>query len=89
MAESEHWSVWKGPGEEVWHRRFPPRFPFAETPFIEWEMSCQINRDLGHFKQSAPNPPMPPSPWALPELSAEHEEQVAQEVAARIASASK
>ena len=34
------------PGPEVWHRRMPPYFPFGETPFMEREMSRQINEDL-------------------------------------------
>lgn len=34
------------PGPEVWHRRMHRFFPFGETPYMEREMSRQINEDL-------------------------------------------
>ena len=34
------------PAPEIWHRRMPPYFPFGETPFMEREISRQIEEDL-------------------------------------------
>ena len=34
------------PAPEVWHRNMPPYFPFGETPFMEQEISRQIDEDL-------------------------------------------
>ncbi|KAK3711717.1 hypothetical protein LTR37_009494 [Vermiconidia calcicola] len=41
------------PAPEVWHRRMPPYLPFGETPFMEAELSKQINKDLSKGKQGA------------------------------------
>ena len=41
------------PGPEVWHRRMPPYFTFGETPFMERDMSRQINEDLSGGKFTA------------------------------------
>ena len=38
------------PGPEIWHRCMPPYLPFGETPFMEREMSRQINEDLARGK---------------------------------------
>ncbi|KAK3720168.1 hypothetical protein LTR37_003992 [Vermiconidia calcicola] len=40
------------PAPEVWHRRMPPYLPFGETPFMEAELSRQINKDLSKGKSS-------------------------------------
>lgn len=49
------------PRAEVWHRNMPNWFPFAETPFIEREMSKQISKDIGEgissFSHSFSLPP--------------------------------
>jgi hypothetical protein len=34
------------PAPEVWHMRMPPYFPFGETPYMEREISRQIDEDL-------------------------------------------
>lgn len=34
------------PAPELWHRNMPPYFPFGETPFMEQEISRQIDEDL-------------------------------------------
>lgn len=34
------------PAPEQWHRNMPPYFPFGETPYMQREMSRQINEDL-------------------------------------------
>lgn len=34
------------PGPEAWHREQPPYFMFGETPFMQREISRQINEDL-------------------------------------------
>ena len=39
------------PAQEVWHRNMPRHFPFGETPFIQREMSRQINEDLARGKR--------------------------------------
>jgi hypothetical protein len=39
------------PAPEIWHRRMPPYFPFGETPFMEREISRQIEEDLARGKQ--------------------------------------
>jgi hypothetical protein len=38
------------PAPEIWHRRMPPYFPFGETPFMEREISRQIEEDLARGK---------------------------------------
>ena len=38
------------PAPEIWHRRMPPYFPFGETPFMEREISRQIEEDLERGK---------------------------------------
>ena len=42
------------PAPEVWHRRMPNVFPFGETPFMERELSRQINEDLARGKEASP-----------------------------------
>ena len=39
------------PAPEIWHRRMPPYFPFGETPFMEREISRQIEEDLARGKK--------------------------------------
>lgn len=39
------------PAPEIWHRRMPPYFPFGETPFMEREISRQIEEDLARGKR--------------------------------------
>ncbi|GAB7349323.1 hypothetical protein MBLNU459_g8460t1 [Dothideomycetes sp. NU459] len=43
------------PRPEVWHRDMPPVFPFGETPYMEAELSEQIQSDLQQGKQPAPS----------------------------------
>jgi hypothetical protein len=38
------------PAPETWHRRMPPNFPFGETPYMEREISRQIDEDLNRGK---------------------------------------
>ena len=41
------------PAPEIWHRRMPPYLPFGETPFMEREISRQIEEDLARGKRSS------------------------------------
>ncbi|GAB7326116.1 hypothetical protein MBLNU13_g10131t1 [Cladosporium sp. NU13] len=41
------------PAPEIWHRRMPPYFPFGETPFMEREISRQIEEDLARGLQES------------------------------------
>ena len=41
------------PALEIWHRRMPPYFPFGETPFMEREISRQIEEDLARGRSSS------------------------------------